>query len=302
MQFATHRRRSPLGRHGVAKAALVGTAMMALAACGSSSGGGSASTGGGNELAAIKSSHKISVADCLSFKPFGFYGSNGQPQGYDVDLAKLLAKKLHAKLNLVNVTSDNRIPYLQTGKVNVVFCNFTITPDRAQAIDFTIPYVVSGEGVLVNKNAGIASPSDLSGKKVAVTKGSTNSQLVLQVAPDAQVQAYNDDNSAIQAVKSGQADAFIEDLNYLTYQATTDPNLQLLHGTLGSKEYNGWGVKQGQAQLRKYLDAFIRKVTADGTSLKLYHKWFHASPLYPLSYTTNPTSGLNLVKQAENGS
>lgn len=284
-------RRAPL------TVAILSAATMALAGCGQSSSNSTA--GASNELAAIKQAHKISIADCLSFKPFGFYGSSGQPEGYDVDLAKLLAKQLHAKLDLVNVTSDNRIPYLQTGKVNAVFCNFTITHDRAQAIDFTIPYVISGEGVLVNKSAGITNPRDLNGKKVAVTKGSTNSQLVQQVAPQATVQPYNDDNSAIQAVKSGQADAFIEDLNYLTYQATTDPNLELLHGTLGAKEYNGWGVKKGQTQLRDYLNQFIRKITADGTSMKLYRKWFHDSPLYPLSYTTKSTSGLDLVKRAE---
>lgn len=305
MRTIPSQRLSVLKRHGLFKIALAGVAALSLAACGSggqtSGGGSSSSSGSGNELAAIKSSHKLSVADCLTFKPFGFYGSNGKPQGYDVDLANLLAKSLHAKLDLVNVTSDNRIPYLQTGKVNVVFCNFTITPQRAQAIDFTIPYVISGEGVLVNKKAGINSSHDLNGKKVAVTKGSTNAQLVQKVAPQAKVQPYNDDNSAIQAVKSGQADAFIEDLNYLTYQATTDPGLQLMKGTLGSKEYNGWGVKKGQQQLLDYLNQFIRKTTADGTSLKLYKKWFHDSPLYPLSYTTSSTSGLNLVKKAESG-
>lgn len=291
------RRRSLLRwKRSVAAAVAAATTLSTLAACSNGSGGGS------DDLASIKSSHTIKIADCLTFKPFGFYGSNGKPQGYDVDLANLLAKDLKVKLQLVNVTADNRIPYLQTGKVDVVFCNFTITGQRAQAIDFTIPYVISGEGVLVNKKAGITSAHDLNGKKVAVTKGSTNAQLVTQVAPKANVQAYNDDNAAIQAVKSGQADAFIEDLNYLTYQASTDPSLQLMHGVLGDKEYNGWGVKKGQTQLQKYLNQFTRKVTANGTSSRLYKKWFHDSPVYPLSYTKSPTSGLDLVKKAESGS
>lgn len=289
------------GRRSLAAA----VAALTLGACGSSSGSTASqasTTSGSNELAAIKKAGVISVADCLTFKPFGFYSASGAPQGYDVGLAQLLAKNLGVKLHLVNVTADNRIPYLQTGKVNVVFCNFTITPQRAQAVAFTIPYVISGEGVLVNKSAGIHSAQDLNGKTVAVTKGSTNAQLVTQVAPKANVLAFNDDDAAIQAVKTGQADAFIEDLNYLTYQASTASNLNLLHGTLGAKEYNGWGVKKGQTQLLDYLNQFLRTVTADKQSQQLFQKWFHAPPVYPLSYTTNPSSGLDLVKTAESNS
>lgn len=254
-----------------------------------------------DELTQIKSRGVISVADCLSFKPFGFYNASGAPVGYDIDLAKALATSLGVKLHVVNVTSDNRIPYLQTGKVDVVFCNFTITPQRAQAIDFTIPYVISGEGVIANKNSKIETIKDLAGKKIAVTKGSTNAQLVGKAVPNAQVMPFNDDTSAIAAVKSGQADAFIEDLNFLTYQAGTNPNLRVLHATIGEKEYNGWGVRKGHPKLLAYLNDFIRKVTADGLSHELFEKWFKAAPIYPLHYTPNSTDGLDLVKAAESG-
>jgi len=285
---------------------LAAATALTLAACSaqpsanSGSTNGAASSSGTGVVAQIKSRGQINIADCLSFKPFGFYNSSGKPDGYDVDLANLLAKSLGVKANVVNVTSDNRIPYLQTGKVDAVFCNFTITGQRAQAVDFTIPYVVSGEGVLVRKSANIRSASDLNGKTVAVTKGSTNAQAVQAVAPHATVQAYNDDTSAMQAVKSGQADAFIEDLNFLTYQASQNTSLDLLKTTLGAKEYNGWAVQKGDKALLDYLNSFLRKVTENGQSLKLFKKWFGAAPLYPLNYTTSdPTSGLDLVKTAE---
>lgn len=289
---------------------LVAATAISLAACAPQSsadsggaGGTTAATGssgGGGEIAQIKARGQINIADCLSFKPFGFYASSGKPAGYDVDLADLLAKSLDVKANVVNVTSDNRIPYLQTGKVDAVFCNFTITPQRAQAVDFTIPYVVSGEGILVRKSANIHSVSDLNGKTVAVTKGSTNAQEVKKAAPHAIVQAYNDDTSAMQAVKSGQADAFIEDLNFLTYQASQNTSLDLLKTTLGAKEYNAWAVKKGDKQLLDYLNSFLRKVTEDGQSTALFKKWFGDAPLYPLNYSTSdPTSGLNLVTKAE---
>jgi polar amino acid transport system substrate-binding protein len=284
---------------------LAAATVLALSACsaqpsaksGGASGSGSSSSG---VIAQIKASGQINIADCLSFKPFGFYDASGKPSGYDVDLAQLLAKSLGVKANIVNVTADNRIPYLQTGKVDAVFCNFTITGQRAQAVDFTIPYVISGEGILVRKSAHINGPSDLNGKTVAVTKGSTNAQEVATVAPHAVVQAYNDDTSAMQAVKTGQADAFIEDLNFLTYQASQNSSLDVLKTTLGAKEYNGWGVKKGDKALLDYLNSFLRRATEDGQSLTLFKKWFGASPLYPLSYTTSdPTSGLDLVSNAE---
>lgn len=252
-----------------------------------------------DELSQIKSRGVVSVADCLSFKPFGFYDSSGTPVGYDIDLAKALATSLGVKLRVVNVTSDNRIPYLQTGKVNVVFCNFTITPQRAQAINFTIPYVISGEGVIVKKDSDINTIKDLAGKRIAVTKGSTNAQLVGKAVPNAQVMPFNEDTSAIAAVKSGQADAFIEDLNFLTYQAGVTPSLRVLHTTIGEKEYNGWGVSKGHPKFLAYLNEFIRKETADGVSGKLFEKWFRAAPIYPLHYEENSTDGLDLVKAAE---
>lgn len=288
-------------------AVAVAAAIM-LAGCSAQSSTGSGGAGGSNgsatsgEISQIKSRGQINIADCLSFKPFGFYNSSGKPAGYDVDLANALAKSLGVKANVVNVTSDNRIPYLQTGKVDAVFCNFTITPQRAQAVDFTIPYVVSGEGILVRKSANIKSAADLNGKKVAVTKGSTNAQEVQKAAPHAIVQAYNDDTSAMQAVKSGQADAFIEDLNFLTYQASQNPSLAVLKTTLGAKEYNGWAVKKGDKQLLDYLNSFLRKTTEDGQSLSLFKKWFGDAPLYPLAYSSSDaSSGLDLVKAAESG-
>jgi polar amino acid transport system substrate-binding protein len=281
-------------------AMIAAAVVLSLSACG---GSGSNSSGGANasggSIAKIKDRGQINVADCLSFKPFGFYESSGKPAGYDVDLANDLARSLGVKANIVNVTSDNRIPYLQTDKVDAVFCNFTITPDRAKAVDFTIPYVISGEGILARKDANIHTVTDLNGKKVAVTKGSTNAEEVAAKAPQANVQAYNDDTAAMQAVKSGQADAFIEDLNYLTYQASNDSQLTLLKTTLGSKEYNGWAVKKGNKQLLDYLNKFLRQETGSGKGNTLFKKWFGQEPLYPLNYSADDSqSGLDLVKKA----
>ena len=109
----------------------------------------------------------LRVGDCLSFAPFGFYNKDGAPDGYDVDLAKELAKQMGVKLEVVNTTSANRIPNLQTSKVDVVFCNFTRNLERAKEIGFTNPYVVASEALLVKKSSGIKSIKDMSNRTIA---------------------------------------------------------------------------------------------------------------------------------------
>ena len=108
-----------------------------------------AATSGSSTLQAVLQRGTLRVGDCLTFAPFGFYDKSGQPDGYDVDLAKELAKEMGVKLEIVNTTSANRIPNLQTAKVDVVFCNFTRNLERAKVIDFTTPYVVASAELLV---------------------------------------------------------------------------------------------------------------------------------------------------------
>src|SRR6201994_2869682 len=131
-------------------------------------------TAGSSTLQAVLQRGTLRVGDCLTFAPFGFYDKAGQPDGYDVDLAKELAKQMGVKLEVVNTTSANRIPNLQTSKVDVVFCNFTRNLERAKVIEFTTPYVVASEALLVKKSSGVKSIKDMSGKTIATVKGSTN--------------------------------------------------------------------------------------------------------------------------------
>src|SRR3978361_1274229 len=129
-------------------------------------------------LKAVIQRGTLRVGDCLSFAPFGFYNKDGAADGYDVDLAKELAKQMGVKLEVVNTTSSNRIPNLQTNKVDVVFCNFTRTLERAKEIAFTDPYVIATEGLLVRTGSGVTSLDSMKGRTVAVVKGSTNADVL----------------------------------------------------------------------------------------------------------------------------
>jgi polar amino acid transport system substrate-binding protein len=187
----------------------------------------------------------LRVGDCLTLAPFGFYNKDGQPDGYDVDLAKELAKQMGVELEVVNTTSANRIPNLQTAKVDVVFCNFTRNLERAKEIAFTTPYVVASEALLVKKSSGIQSVKDMSGRTIATVKGSMNGDEVRALNMAVKIQEFDSSEAAILAVKQGQADAMIEDNNFLAYQAKLDPDLTVTNEALVPLEYNAFGVKCG---------------------------------------------------------
>lgn len=141
-----------LAKRGAQAALLFAVAgLLAITGCTKVATPGQSAAASPSTLQAVLQRGTLRVGDCLTFAPFGFYNKDGQPDGYDVDLAKELAKQMGVKLEVVNTTSANRIPNLQTSKVDVVFCNFTRNLERAKVIEFTTPYVVASEALLVRK-------------------------------------------------------------------------------------------------------------------------------------------------------
>lgn len=261
---------------------LAATAVLALAGCTKVNPPGQ-DTASTSTLQQVLQRGTLRVGDCLTFAPFGFYNKDGQPDGYDVDLAKELAKEMGVKLEVMNTTSANRIPNLQTDKVDVVFCNFTRNLERAKEIAFTTPYVVASEALLVKKTSGIKSIQDMSGRTIATVKGSTNGDEVRALNMQVKIQEYDSSEAAILAVKQGQADAMIEDNNFLAYQATLDPDLTVTNEALVPLEYNAFGVKAGDQVWLNYLNLFLFNINASKLNAQLYKKWFGTDPRYPLN-------------------
>jgi polar amino acid transport system substrate-binding protein len=253
--------------------------VLVLAACSSGS-----SNAAPDKLQQVISAGKVRVADCLSFAPFGFMDESGKPAGYDVDIATEMAKQLGVTLEMVDTTADNRIPNLQTDKVDVVICNFTENPVRAKQINFTIPYVIAGEVLLVKKDSSINGISDLDGKTVAVVTGSTNAEIITAANPNAKTQSYPTSAAAVLAVKTGQADAMVEDSNFQTYQAKLDPTLRVTADSLIPLEHNGFGVAQGQLNWLEWQNQFIFWLNHTGKNRELYNKWFGMDPLWPVQF------------------
>lgn len=261
---------------------LTATAVITLTAC--TPGVGPAGGGGGGAvLAGVLQRDTLRVADCLSFAPFGFTNESGDPEGYDIDIANAMAEELGVGLEVIDTTSANRIPNLQTGKVDVVICNFTRTGERAKEIEFTDPYVVATQSLLVKVDSGIKSVADMNGRTVATVKGSTNGDAVTNANPATKVQEFDSASAAILAVGQGQADAMVEDSNYLAYQAKLNAGLTVTTDELVPLEYNAFGVKQGEQIWLNWLNQFLFRLNASGRNAELYNKWFGSQPRFPLN-------------------
>src|ERR1700756_1998314 len=122
-------------------------------------------------LDAIVAKKAIAIAVPTDFPPYGFVGTDMAPQGLDVDMARLIAGKLGASVELIPVTSANRIPYLQTHKADLVISTLGKNPEREKVIDFTAAYSPFFQAVFAPKSMALKSPADLSGKTVGVTRG-----------------------------------------------------------------------------------------------------------------------------------
>lgn len=158
-------------------------------------------------LASITESGKLRVAVPQDFPPFGSVGPDMQPQGYDIDMAALIAEKIGVELELVPVTSANRIPYLQTNKVDLVISSLGKNAEREAVIDFTSAYAPFYNGIFGPADVAVAGPADLSGKVVGVTRGAVEDLTLTEIAPaDLDVKRYEDNNGTISAFLSGQVE------------------------------------------------------------------------------------------------
>ncbi|SDX35808.1 polar amino acid transport system substrate-binding protein [Collimonas sp. OK242] len=173
-------------------------AMMAAAALFSS-------TARADALDDIVKSGVLKVAVPQDFPPFGSVTSDLKPQGLDIDVATLIAKKLGVKVELVPVTSANRVPYLQTRKVDLIISSLGKNPEREKVIAFSDAYAPFYNGVFGGAEQKVSSAADLAGKTVGVTRGAVEDLELSKIAPaSATIKRYEDNNGTISAFLSGQ--------------------------------------------------------------------------------------------------
>lgn len=222
----------------------------------------------------IKAAKKIRIAIDLGTPPYGMTDGQMNPTGSDVETARLLAKDLGVELEIVQTTGANRIPFLQTGKADIVVSSLSVTPERAQVIDFSVPYAQILSVVVGPKAQAIKSFDDLAGKRVATTRGTTNDKLATEGAKGAQIVRFDDDATLLTAVSSGQVEI----------AATAPAMIKVIRDNAPQRDIEvkfvmkgfplGIGMRKGEAKLQAWINEWIQTKTSNG-QLAAIHKKFH---------------------------
>ncbi|MEM5314956.1 ABC transporter substrate-binding protein [Paraburkholderia sp. JHI869] len=232
----------------------------------------------------IKRAGVLRVAAFDSNPPFGFVDpKDNQIAGLDVDYARAVAKSLGVKLEIQPTNPANRIAFLKSGKVDLVFANFTITDDRKKEVDFSTPYFASGTQFIAKKGV-LKSSEQLNGLRIGADKGTTNEQQVRAKFPNATIVAYDDTPFAFAALRTGNVQAITQDgpkLVALLARAPDKANYEISPFTI-SNDYEGVGVPKGETRLLDVVNSTLTHLEADGEAAQIYDKWFGPKSAAPL--------------------
>ena len=245
------------------------TLALALAACATAF----APLASAQSVADIKKKGEITIGMLVDFPPYGTTNAQNQPDGYDADVARLLGKDWGVKVNLVPVTGPNRIPYLLTGKVDLLIASLAITPERAKQVQFTKPYSAASIVLLAPKKDAIKGPADIKSLRIGVARASTQDIALTQVAPKGtEIRRFDDDASAMQALISGQVDAIGCATTVAAVINKREPGKYEPKFVLKQQDM-AVALRPGQTELLKAVNEFVEKNTKNGELNKLYHKW-----------------------------
>ncbi|WP_404403356.1 transporter substrate-binding domain-containing protein [Pelagibacterium halotolerans] len=225
-------------------------------------------------LADIEARGTIKIAVPQDFPPFGSVGTDLQPVGYDIDMANLIADKLGVELELVPVTSANRIPYLQTGMVDLVISSLGKNAEREAVIDFSDAYAPFFNGVFGPDTITVAAIEDLGGYTLGVTRGSVEDlELTELVGNDVTIQRYEDNNGTISSFLSGQVDLIatgnVVAAAILERNPPIRPELKFL--VKNSPCYIG--MNKGEPELMAAVNAIIAEAKTDGALETISMEW-----------------------------
>ena len=251
---ATNARTTPFRR--LATAAVAVLAALGMAAC-SGGAGSSASSGtqvGDRSPEQIKEAGEIVIGIFSDKAPFGYIDANGKPAGYDVVSGDRIAADLGVTAKYVPVDAAARTEVLASNKVDITLANFTVTPERAEKVDFANPYFKVSLGVVSPTSAEITDVSQLAGKTLIVTKGTTAEAYFEANHPEIKLQKYDQYSDAYQALEDGRGDAFSTDNTEVIAWAIQHPGFSVGIKSLGDTSYIAAAVKKGNTALLDWLN------------------------------------------------
>lgn len=204
----------------------------------------------------------------LAYPPFEMSDKEGNPQGVSVDFARKLGEYLGKEVVIENTAWSGLIPSLKTGKIDLIISSMTITDERKKSIDFSVPYAQSTLAILANKESNVSTIDDLNitGKKIAVKKGSTGHIYANEHLKNAEILIFEKENACVLEVVQGKADGFLYDQLTIYKNSVQHPDttIALLKPFQANPEYWGVAIRQNDP-IKEKVNEFIKKSKEDGT-------------------------------------
>ena len=202
----------------------------------------------------IKKSGEIKIAVFSDKKPFGYVDEYGEYQGYDVYFGNRIAKDLGVKVKYVPVEAASRVEFLVTGKVDIVLANFTVTPERAEKVDFALPYMKVALGVVSPESALVTKPEDLIGKKLIISKGTTAETYFTKNYPEVELLKFDQYAEAYAALLDGRGAGMSTDNTEVLAWALENPGYKVGIESLGELDTIAAAVQKGNSSLLEWLN------------------------------------------------
>ena len=231
----------------------------------------------------IKASGTINIGVFSDKNPFGYVDENGEYQGYDVYFAKRIGEDLGLAVNYVSTEAANRVEYLETGKVDIILANFTVTAERAEKVDFALPYMNVALGVVSPDSRVIKDLSEIGeGDQVIVISGTTAEDYLIKNNPEITLQKYDTYANAKNALENGNAAAWANDNTEVIAFALENPGYTVGIPSLGSQDTIAPAVSKGNETLLNWINDEIRALAAEN----FFHKDYEATLVdtYGLDY------------------
>ena len=270
----------------ILKLATVGVAVFALAACGNKTEEKTEAQAPAQETAVakartvqeIKDSGVIRIGVFTDKAPFGYIDENGKNQGYDVYFTDRLAKDLGVQVEYISLDPASRVEYAETGKADIVAANFTVTPERAEKVDFSLPYMKVSLGVVSPDGTVIKSVEELKDKTLIVSKGTTAEYYFSKNHPEVKLQKYDSYADAYNALLDGRGDAFSTDNTEVLAWAKSNPGFTVGIESLGDVDTIAVAVQKGNTDLLNWINNEIKELGKEN----FFHEAYKATlePIY----------------------
>ena len=270
-------RRAFLGASALSAAAL-------LAACkkkdsDGAQGGSSDTDSKFRTLDDIKKAGTVNIGVFSDKAPFGYVDANGNYAGYDIVFAERLAKDMGVKINYIATDGQNRVPFLQSNKADIMLANFTVTDDRKENVDFSLPYMKIKLGVVSPSSAPITDVSQLDGKKLIVSKGTTAEVWFAKNAPKVELVKFDSYADAYNALLDGRGDAFSTDNTEVLAWIKSNPGFVVGIDDLGDSDTIAAAVHKGNSSLLEFIN---NEITGPLAEENFFHKAYEETlaPIY----------------------